>query len=48
MCVSESVLFKVECPDLDKLHFELYGKLHMPDIPVRLGGNYHDFYDLSA
>lgn len=31
-----------------KLHFVLYGKLHMPNIPVRLGGNYHDLHEAHS
>ncbi len=34
------------CPDLEKLHFELYGKLHMPNIPVSLDGFYPDLYEV--
>lgn len=35
-------------PDLEKLHFELYDNLHMPNIPARLGGIYHDLHDVNS
>lgn len=31
-----------------KLNFVLYGKLHMLNIPVRLGGNYHDLHEAHS
>lgn len=36
------------CVHIAQLHFELYGELHMPNIPVRLGGNYHDLYEAHS